>query len=352
MNILIINSSKKWGGNERWSLTTTNALAEKGHAVHFISRSSIFEDKLNKNIYIHKLKLDHEFAFGDYLKLINILRKYKIQVIIPTKRKEYWIAGIIGKMLNIPVCFRLGIVRSIRKYKIVQRFIYGKLPAGIICNSQQIKQQLINDNIIAEEKIHVVYNGYSFPEIPKDWYRQMYNRFVFASAGRLTSQKGYDVLLEAVNILRRQEPNFIVKIAGEGPELEHYQEYIQSNGLQEYIKFDGFVDNIRKYFAQSDVVLIPSRNEGIPNVLMEAWSVKKPVIASKSAGIPEAVKDGHSGILVSLDSAELAAAMKSIMLDYEKFTNLGSQGFKTLTTKFTLEKSTRDLEIIFNNRVL
>ncbi len=349
MKILIINSSKFWGGNERWSATTVNALADRGHNIHFISRGRLFDDKLSEKITHHKLKLKHELVIFDYLKLINILLENDVEFIIPTRRKEYWIAGIVGRLMNIPVYFRLGIVRPLPGYKFLQRVIYGSLPSGIICNSSQAKQQLIKDRVIADSKIHVVYNGYSFAEYSDDIKQTGKSFHVFACAGRLTPQKGFDILLRAIKQLSNRRSDFLVKIAGIGPDLRQYQRYCKENKLEEFVRFDGFIEDIRSYFADCDTVLIPSRNEGIPNVLMEAWSVKKPVIAARSAGIPEAINHGINGILVNLEPNSFAAEMEAIIMNPEKYNEIGFQGITTLQTKFTLDKFLDDIESVFTN---
>ncbi|MFP4547187.1 MAG: glycosyltransferase [Fidelibacterota bacterium] len=347
MKILIINSSKHWGGNERWSATTANALADRGHNIHFVSRGKLFDDKLSEKITHHKLKLKHELVISDYRKLIKILHRNDVEFIIPTRRKEYWIAGIVGRLMNIPVYFRLGIVRPLSPYKFLQRFIYGALPTAILCNSKQIRLQLIKDRVIADSKIYVVYNGYSFPDY-SDNIKQT-GLHVFACAGRLTPQKGFDILLQAVKQLSKKRTDFLVKIAGTGPDLEQYQQYCTENKLEDFVRFDGFVNDICSYFANCDTVLISSRNEGIPNVLMEAWSVKKPVIATRSAGIPEAINHSINGILVNLEPESIAVEMETVMMNYNHYKNLGYQGFTTLQTKFALNKFLDNLESVFIN---
>jgi glycosyltransferase involved in cell wall biosynthesis len=98
-------------------------------------------------------------------------------------------------------------------------------------------------------------------------------------------------------------------------------------------------------------VVISSRSEGIPNTLMEAWSVQKPVIATRVAGLPEAISDGTNGLLVSLEPADLAAAMLKIMEDREAAESLGLNGHSTLIERFTLDGMTDRIEQLFE-RVL
>lgn len=343
MKILFLNSSKKWGGNERWSTSAAVGLARCGHDIFFAHRTNVFEGKFSQKIHKIKANFHHEFDLLTYFKLIKEILYNKIEIMIPTKRKEYLIAGIIGKILRIPVFFRLGIVRQFPKRKYFSRLVYKFLPTGIICNSMEIKNQLIADKILSSEKIHVVYNGYDFKSFQKEAIEN--KLFTFVCAGRLTSQKGFDVLLKAIRILKGQATDFIVKIAGEGVEYEVLTNFVNENNLQNHVEFLGHVDEILELFHEADAIVIPSRNEGIPNVLMEAWSQKKTVIASKSAGIPEAISNGYNGFLVDLEPKSIANKMHYVMKNKTDY--IGKNGYTTLETKFTMKKMIINLENIF-----
>ncbi|MBN2280436.1 MAG: glycosyltransferase family 4 protein [Candidatus Marinimicrobia bacterium] len=339
----MINSSKKWGGNERWSVSAAEGLAQRGHEV-FLIGPQLFHSQLSPKVFTFPMNITHELDLLVYLKLVKIILKENIEIIIPTRRKEYFMAGIIGKVLGIPVFFRLGIVRKFPKNKLLSRAIYGKLPTGIICNSQEIKNQLLTDEVLSATKIHVVYNGYQFNKLSSISPSNEY--FTFACAGRLTSQKGFDILLQAVKILREKSNRFHVKIAGEGPLYRQMLTYIQENGLQNNVELLGHISNVVQLFSRADAVVIPSRNEGIPNVLMEAWSQKKTVIAARSAGIPEAIVDHNNGILTNLDPESLAQKLFFVM--HNDTRNLGESGYETLHQKFTLDKMLIALESVFN----
>ncbi len=345
LSILFLNSAKSWGGNERWMCSAANGLADRGWDVHVAVRSNIFENKFHKNVRIYKLSFSSELSLSTYKELTAIIKEHEIDILLPTKRKEYFIAGIIGKFLSIPVVFRLGITRTIAKHKFAERFVYKYLPSKILVNAKNIKDLLVSDKLSKDEKIIHIYNGYQFNDDFESFdNNNKDNAFTFAAAGRLAAQKGFDILLESINILKKDKiDNFRVLIAGDGSEREDYLSFIKKNNLT-IVELIGEISNVRGFFASSDAVLIPSRNEGVPNTLFEAWSVKKAVIASDAAGIPEVIENLHNGMICRLNPHDLADSLKFAIDNKEIIKTWGSNGFNKLNREFTIDKMLDRLE--------
>lgn len=356
MKILILNSAKSWGGNELWSKTLANGLADKGHSVFFAARTDIFDDRLSDKVELVKFPFRNEMCIRTHRGIRKLIKTNDIQILLPTKRKEYFIAGYTGRRFNLPVCFRLGIKRRIPIWDFPQRFVYQKLPDGIIVNAHIIKDILVSTKIIKEEKIRVIYNGYDFPEQPKpfDEYEIKKDKFVFATAGRLSQQKGYDILLRTVKKLKNKNDNFYVYLAGSGSEEDLYKHFVHDYNLEDTVFFTGYLQNVRGFFSQADAVVIPSRNEGIPNALFEAWSVKKPVISSNADGLPEVMRSYENGIMTPLRINQLSQAMEYIINNPETAKEFGEKGHNTLNNEFTLDvmlsRAEKYLTELINNK--
>ncbi|MGE5480442.1 MAG: glycosyltransferase family 4 protein [Chloroflexota bacterium] len=345
MNIMFINSSKKWGGNERWTASAAEGLAGRGHSVSLIARSKIFNGRLPEAVRIHKMPIRHDLDVETFLPLVKLIRELGIDVLMPTKRKEYFIAGALGKLLKIPVVFRLGIVRTIPQWDLPQRYVYSALPTALVVNAKKIKEVLVANKIADEEKINVIYNGYEFEPVREP--ARKTNKFIFAAAGRLAPQKGYDLLLQSARILKESTGEFILIIAGDGPAREEYEKFIAESALGENVILAGEIDNARELFAAADCVAIPSRNEGVPNTLFEAWSVGRAAVCSDAAGIPEVVESGVDGIIAPLEPREFAGAMLAAMADRNALAAMGARGKEKLETHFTMDRMLTSLENVF-----
>jgi glycosyltransferase involved in cell wall biosynthesis len=128
------------------------------------------------------------------------------------------------------------------------------------------------------------------------------------AVGRLSREKGVDVLLDALG--RTEQASLTVLVAGDGPERASLEAQAGRGGLASRVRWLGQRRDVRDLYAAADAVAIPSRSEGLPNVVLEAADAATPVIATRVGALPDVVRDGHSGWLVAPDdAAALAAAL-------------------------------------------
>jgi glycosyltransferase involved in cell wall biosynthesis len=124
------------------------------------------------------------------------------------------------------------------------------------------------------------------------------DEIVAAVVGRLSHEKGIDVLLEAFAIAIPAEPRLRLHVAGDGPERARAEATIARLNLGERVSLLGQVRDVRKVYAAADLLVVPSRTEGLPNVVLEALDAGLPVLATQVGAIPELVSDGVTGWLV------------------------------------------------------
>lgn len=157
---------------------------------------------------------------------------------------------------------------------------------------------------------------------------------VLGWVGRLVPIKGGDVFLEALAHLTGSE--WTACIIGDGPERPSLEEQARRLGITERVAFVGEIDNASEAMADFDMVVLSSRSEGTPMVLLEAMSMGIPVIATSVGGIPDVVQDGIDGRLVPSESPEaLAAAIGAFLVDPEAARTLGEQGRERLRRDFS-----------------
>lgn len=152
--------------------------------------------------------------------------------------------------------------------------------------------------------------------------------------GRLCEQKGQLLLLEAVKGLIDSGYSFSLTLAGDGPMRGELEQCIQSYGLSDVVHITGWVsgEQVRELISSSRGLVLPSFAEGLPVVIMEAMALKKPVISTYVAGIPELVKSGENGWLVPAgDVEQLMGAMRELLeADDETLTAMGSKAYKAV----------------------
>lgn len=177
------------------------------------------------------------------------------------------------------------------------------------------------------------------------------------SVGRLVPKKGFDTLIEACAILRRIGVSFETRIIGESGEHEPaLRELITRHGLEEHVFLGGPATQPQLFreYQRATVFCLPCRvlsngdRDGIPNVLMEAMSCGLPLVTTDVSGIPELVRDGVNGLLVSPDDpTAMAGALRRLERDPVLAGTLGSCAAKTIREDFDGERTSRQLANLF-----
>lgn len=159
-------------------------------------------------------------------------------------------------------------------------------------------------------------------------------RPVLLTIARLVERKGIDSVLRALGAVRRAVPNVCYVVAGEGPERERLGALARELELDDNVRFVGPVTDaeLPLWYALADVFVMPSRSEppdveGFGIVFLEASACERPVVAARAGGVPDAVADGISGLLVTPgDTGELAAKLSELLLDPPRAAELGRRG--------------------------
>jgi len=130
---------------------------------------------------------------------------------------------------------------------------------------------------------------------------------VIVGLGRLVPIKGFDLLVRALPIVVSQIPSARVLLVGEGAERAHLEAIAASLGVASCLRLTGETTDVAPYLAAADVVTVPSRNEGMGRVIVEAMALGRPVVATAVGGIPDVVTDGECGRLVEPEDVDALA---------------------------------------------
>ncbi|MFH0911426.1 MAG: glycosyltransferase [Planctomycetota bacterium] len=144
---------------------------------------------------------------------------------------------------------------------------------------------------------------------------------------RFSPEKGHDLLLRAAALLQGRDRPFRVLLGGEGDTLPAARALSESLGLSRAVTFLGRVDDPESFYGAVDLLAAPSRAEGFSNAILEAMARGLPVVAARVGGIPEAVKDGETGLLVPTEDPEaLSRAIERLMDHPEERRRMGRAG--------------------------
>lgn len=142
---------------------------------------------------------------------------------------------------------------------------------------------------------------------------------IVLSVGRLSKEKGHDDLIRAMHgVVERCQFDVVVLLVGDGPERARLERLSARLGLTEHIRFVGYRQDVRPYYAAADLFALTSHSEGSPNVLLEAMDAKVPIVATAVGGVGEMITDGEQGLLVrSGDPESIGRGIVALLLDPE-----------------------------------
>ena len=240
-----------------------------------------------------------------------------------------------------------------RELTLLMRRVYAGAEVTF-CNSVNTRRMLLELGIAAD-RLEIVYPGVNTerfrPDIDATELRQRLaprGDTLLLSVGRHQSRKGHDLMIQAVGHLTRQgRTSLRYVIVGDGPERARLEALVDQCGVRDYVTFVGEVsaELLPQYFAACDVFVLPNRIEqadveGFGIVFLEAAAAGKPAIGGNSGGVPEALADGVSGLLVSGTDAEELARTVARLIDSEALRrSLGEAGRARAVREFSWESA-------------
>ncbi|GAA4297274.1 glycosyltransferase [Anaerocolumna aminovalerica] len=319
MKIMSILHGSSFGGTEQHILNLLPGLSKGGvDCCVLTDQQDLIRKLCTKGIE------NRHISFNNPYKAILELRKYiDNRCDIVHAHRVDSLAFVVFALTNIDIPI-ICTIHSIYKDEILQvtdpksgkvisfssNYLLNRVNT-IVAISNAVKQSLINAGI-NEHKIKVIFNGVEKSSCVKT--SSNYN-YTIGFVGRLHYEKGPDILIDAFKILNDKYPNLMrLHIIGDGPMKSQLIGFVKANGLESLCKFEGYVSNPIEKYCNLDVLVLPSREEGMGLVLLEAFSTKVPVIASETGGIKELINN-NTGILFECENSKALA--ESIELLYK-----------------------------------
>jgi glycosyltransferase involved in cell wall biosynthesis len=238
-----------------------------------------------------------------------------------------------------------GWVKHTRRTPLYYRIDRFCLPRyeKVICVSPDLEQQCLDAGVPAGRCV-LIENAIDLEEFArrrgveeaKADHRINPARLVVGAVGRLSPEKGFDLLVRAADRLLARGPDLELLIIGDGDERPRLQGLIDELGRGDRIRLLGYRADLRGLYEAMDVFALSSLREGLPNVLLEAMALEVPVAATRIAGVPGLIADGVNGLLVGPGSVDaLAQALGRLLADPGLRERLRQAGRETVERRYS-----------------
>ncbi|MBB6479251.1 glycosyltransferase family 4 protein [Spirochaeta isovalerica] len=245
-----------------------------------------------------------------------------------------------GSELNSPISFRIP--EKVNKAAFIACISkYGRAKLMHICKRSDW------------DKIKIVRCGIKEPE-PSEYPVNIDGEQQILCVGRLSPEKGHHILLDAFEIIQKRNNKVSMILVGDGPLREELEERVGSLQIPAKIMFTGSLEpeKVSDLYKSSSLAVLASFSEGVPVVLMEAFSHGRPVVATFVGGIPELVENGINGLLVPpSDSENLADAIEEILRNPKQAEEMGLNGVLKINKEFNELVSAKKLKNLFETSI-
>jgi len=272
--------------------------------------------------------------------------------------RDLWCVAIAQLFTTVvPVVFSQHMVSDYRKRDPLHRWVWSKVDR-VVANTSQIKAMTLQNAWIDENRIQVVPHGIDTDRLKPSVERRRELRarneiqddqFVIGVVGRLDPKKGQCVFLDALSRLEKQSSAIGLLIGEETKGEPGYRKVLEDRagllGLQDRVRFLGFIKDPGDYYPMLDLLVLPSRKETFGMVVIEAMAFGLPVVATNAGGVPEIVVDGVTGILVPPEDPEaLATAISRVSFDHRMAAQMGLEGRRRAVERYQLSTHIEQLE--------
>jgi len=301
MKITQLMLSKGFGGAERYFVDLSLALVKLGHQVQVICHEGFMQ--LSRLRSIPELHIDTVAPFGWWdifarRRICSALARYRPQVVQAHLARGAYLAGKACAQLQIPLV--------VKTHNYVDLKYYGQVDCFIATTADQ--KNWLRDHGVAGGKIRIIPNFSSLPPAPAIAASGKAGMTI-ASYGRLVKKKGFHMLLQAFKILADSGARAILRIGGEGPEREALTRLSARLGLDQQVKFCGWVEDVQEFAKMADLFVLPSLDEPFGIVILEMMAMGKPIVATRTQGPMEILDDNTAWLVEPGNVSALAAAL-------------------------------------------
>ncbi|MBI5902491.1 MAG: glycosyltransferase family 4 protein [Deltaproteobacteria bacterium] len=346
LTIMHSESSLGWGGQENRTLHECLGLKRLGaRVIVFCKPDSVLGQRAAEagiEVIVHPMRSNRDISA--IRRAVGIIRDERVDVVSTHSGVDSLICALAGRFSSVkPVIVRTRHLAL----PITSRLTYSMLPHMVVTVSESVRAHLIVDKGIPSGRVVTVPTGIDLkrfdPDAAPDTLRRELeldeDALVVGTVAILRRKKGHHVLLDAIPEVLREAPGAVFVFAGDGPQRGNIEDRINALGLTQSVRLLGLRTDVPAILKGLDLFVLPTLQEALGTSILEASAMRRAVVATRVGGVPEAVADGVTGVLVPPeDATSLAAAMIRLLKDAGLRTGMGERGREMVEREYSTDR--------------
>ena len=342
MKVLYVDLEREWRGGQSQALFTVRGLRERSHDAHLVTvrDSPLARRAETAGIPIHAVGSKAR-RIGAALLLRRMLAKKEYAILHANEPHALTAAWMAGAAKRVPMVMSRRVAYPLQKGSLARARYFSA--ARIVAISQFVAKSVLNSGV-TPEKVEIVYEGVEIPTLPtakarrvaRQRWKVSESEILFGCVGYLLPEKGQEIAVRAMAIVRQKFPEARLLLAGDGPCRAGLERLVRELNLRDAAIFAGFIADVPQVYAALDAFVFPSLAEPLGTSLLAAMAWGLPVVAVASGGVPEYVEDGQTGLLTASPNTELLSeGMIRLLSERPLRERLGQEARRTIEERFS-----------------
>ena len=367
MKILQLVTRRQYRGAELFAADLSSELYKLGHSVAFVGLYKIDSDVLSVENAENLDLIDQKtsiFSFQLVKRLIKVIKEFNPDVIqcngSDTLKYTYAASFFVN---DIPIVYRnISIISewvSNKPKKILYKNMFKRI-AHVTSVGDEAMADFIKTYNFPKNRTEVIRRGIPFKSVDKlifseELRKQLgFDDFtkIVTHIGNFSPEKNHDFLIDVFSGLKKEHPEIKLICVGSGELLENIRCLIQKQNLEKTVYLLGFRKDIPEILAASDCLILCSRVEGVPGVILEAGTQKTPSIANNVGGVSEVLINNKTGYLIDgLIKEEFQDKLIKLMEDNDLRRQFGNNAYTMISEGFNPKENAKKFEKLYNSLV-
>lgn len=356
LTILHTESSLGWGGQENRTLHECIGMKRLGARPIILCKpgSKLGERAAGAGIEVRVHPMRSNRDISALLYAMKVIKDDSVDVVNTHSGDDSFICAIAGRLSSRkPVIVRTRHLAL----PITSKTTYSLFPHRVVTVSESVRSYLVDEVGIPGGKVTAVATGVDLarfdPDSVPDTLRSELGAgpatLIVGTVAILRRKKGHHVLLAAIPEIIRECGDVLFVFAGDGPQRENIEERVKELGIGESVRLLGLRKDVPAVLKGIDIFVLPTLQEALGTSILEASAMRKPVVGTAVGGVPEAIRDNVTGLLVAPEDAKgLANAIIRLLKDGGLRKRMGDDGRLMVEAGYSTEKMVEKMHKVYS----